>query len=149
MDKDNSVEIFRMKRLFKRLEKAKISGSVVSIIIPPKKSVAEVTRTLVDEIGKAANIKDKNNRITVVDAQNSARERLKLYQRAPDNGLVLFCGKIMDEGATTEKKLICDFEPFKPINLSIYSCDSKFYLEDLKKELLISEPPFGFIVVDG
>ena len=136
--KDNSVEIFRMKRLFKRLEKAKVSGSVVTIIIPPKKSVAEVTKTLVDEMGKAANIKDKNNRQSVVEAQNSARERLKLYQRAPDNGLILFCGKIMDEGATTEKKLICDFEPFKPVNLSIYSCDSKFYMDELKKELLIS-----------
>jgi peptide chain release factor subunit 1 len=56
-----------------------------------------------------------------------------LYQRAPDNGLILFCGRIMDENSTAEKKLVCDFEPFKPINLSIYSCESKFYLEDLKK----------------
>jgi len=93
--KDNSIEIFRMKKLFKRLEKAKISGSAVTIVIPPKKPVAEMTKTLVDEMGKAVNIKDKNNRISVVDAQNSARERLKLYQKAPDNGLVLFSAKIM------------------------------------------------------
>lgn len=59
-------------------------------------------------MGKAVNIKDKNNRTSVVDAQTSARERLKLYQRAPDNGLILFSAKIMEEG-TTEKKLICDF----------------------------------------
>jgi peptide chain release factor subunit 1 len=55
----------------------------------------------------------------------------------------------MDEGSTSEKKVVIDFEPFKPINLSIYSCESKFYLDDLKKELLITEPPFGFIIVDG
>lgn len=42
-----------------------------------------------------------------------------------------------------------DFEPFKPVNLSIYNCSSKFYLDELKKELLINEPPVGFIVVDG
>lgn len=48
MEKDNSIEIFRMKRLFKRLEKAKVSGSVVTIIIPPKKTVADATKTLVD-----------------------------------------------------------------------------------------------------
>lgn len=36
--KDNSIEIFRMKKLFKRLEKAKVSGSVVTIVIPPKKT---------------------------------------------------------------------------------------------------------------
>ena len=73
MDKDNSIEVFRMKKLFKRLEKAKVSGSVVTIVIPPRKPVSEVTRTLVEEIGKAVNIKDKNNRQTVVEAQNSAR----------------------------------------------------------------------------
>jgi peptide subunit release factor 1 (eRF1) len=39
----------------------------------------------------------------------------------------------MDENSTAEKKLVCDFEPFKPINLSVYSCESKFYLDDLKK----------------
>lgn len=48
MEKDNSIEIFRMKRLFRRLDKAKVSGSVVTIIIPPKKSVADATKTLVE-----------------------------------------------------------------------------------------------------
>lgn len=47
-EKDNSIEVFRMKKLFKRLEKAKVSGSVVTIVIPPKKPVADVTKTLVD-----------------------------------------------------------------------------------------------------
>lgn len=149
MEVDHSIDIFRMKKLFARLATAKVSGSVVTIVIAPRKNVSEVTKLLADETGKASQIKDKGNRQAVVEAQNSARERLKLYQRAPDNGLVLFCGRIMDENSTTEKKLICDFEPFKPVNLSIYNCDTKFYLDDLKKELLISEPPFGFIIVDG
>ena len=48
MEVDHSIEVFRMKRLFKRLEKAKINGSVVTIIIPPKKTVADVTKTLVE-----------------------------------------------------------------------------------------------------
>ena len=42
-----------------------------------------------------------------------------------------------------------DFEPFRPINLSMYDCNSKFNLDEIKKELLMNEPPFGFIVVDG
>lgn len=33
--------------------------------------------------------------------------------------------------------------------MSLYSCASKFEIEELKKELLVTEPPFGFIVVDG
>ena len=102
---------------------------MVTIILPPRKNIAEITKLLLEEMGKATQIKDKRNANAVVEAQGSARERLKLYQRAPDNGLVVFTGKIMDENSTSEKKLICDFEPFKPVNLSVYNCDSKFYLD--------------------
>ena len=41
-----------------------------------------------------------------------------------------------------------DFEPFKPINTSLYSCDHKFYVNDLK-ELLEHDAVYGIIVVDG
>lgn len=46
----------------------------------------------------------------------------------PPNGLVVYCGTIMtDEGK--EKKVNIDFEPFKPINTSLYLCDNKFHTE--------------------
>ena len=41
-----------------------------------------------------------------------------------------------------------DFEPFKPINTSLYLCDNKFHTEALS-ELLESDQKFGFIVMDG
>jgi len=41
-----------------------------------------------------------------------------------------------------------DFEPFKPINTSLYLCDNKFHVEALK-ELLESDEKFGFIIMDG
>lgn len=41
-----------------------------------------------------------------------------------------------------------DFEPFKPINASLYLCDNKFHTEALN-ELLESDDKFGFIVMDG
>jgi peptide chain release factor subunit 1 len=42
----------------------------------------------------------------------------------PPNGLVIYCGTIVtDEGK--EKKVNIDFEPFKPINTSLYLCDNK------------------------
>jgi hypothetical protein len=40
MDVDHSIEVFRLKKLFHRLETARISGSVVTIIMPPRKNVA-------------------------------------------------------------------------------------------------------------
>jgi len=40
MDIDHSIEVFRLKKLFHRLETAKINGSVVTIIMPPRKNIA-------------------------------------------------------------------------------------------------------------
>lgn len=45
---DYSIEVFKLKKLFNRLEKAKISGSVVTIILPPKKTVSDMTKLLAD-----------------------------------------------------------------------------------------------------
>lgn len=47
-----------------------------------------------------------------------------------------------------EKKVNIDFEPFKPINTSLYLCDNKFHTEALS-ELMESDSRFGFIVMDG
>lgn len=100
-----------------------------------------------EEYGKATNIKDRVNRQSVQDAMTSALQRLKLYQRTPNNGLILYCGKVLnDEGK--EIKLLIDFEPYKPINTSLYFCDSKFHVDELGS-LLETDAPFGFIVMDG
>lgn len=55
----------------------------------------------------------------------------------PPNGLVVYTGTVAtDDGK--EKKLNIDFEPFKPINTSLYLCDNKFHTEALN-ELLESD----------
>ncbi|VDI73794.1 peptide chain release factor subunit 1 [Mytilus galloprovincialis] len=65
----------------------------------------------------------------------------------PTNGLVIYCGTIVtDEGK--EKKVNIDFEPFRPINTSLYLCDNKFHTEALTA-LLADDNKFGFIVMDG
>jgi len=100
---------------------------VISIYIPPKKRLDDVTTMLSDEIGKAANVKDKINKMSIQQSITNARERIKQYSRCPTNGLVLFCGNdLVDEDGKTDKKLMIDFEPYKPINISIYSCETRF-----------------------
>lgn len=60
-----------------------------------------------------------------------------LCVQVPPNGLVVYTGTVMtDDGK--EKKLNIDFEPFKPINTSLYLCDNKFHTEALN-ELLESD----------
>lgn len=87
------------------------------------------------------------NRLSVLSAITSTQQRLKLYNKVPPNGLVVYCGEIItSEGK--ERKINIDFEPFKPINTSLYLCDNKFHTESLS-ELLESDQKFGFIVMDG
>ena len=98
---------------------------------------------LADEYGTASNIKSRVNRLSVLGAITSVQHRLKLYTKVPPNGLVVYCGTIVtDEGK--EKKVNIDFEPFKPINTSLYLCDNKFHTEALTA-LLADDNRFGFI----
>lgn len=147
-ENDVSIEQWRIRKLIKSLEAARGSGtSMISLIIPPKDSVVQVNKMLAEEIGTAANIKSRVNRLSVLSAITSAQQKLKLFNRTPPNGLVVFVGTIMtDEGK--EKKVSIDFEPFKPVNNFLYLCDSRFHTEDLKY-LLESEDKFGFVVFDG
>ncbi|RYZ82562.1 MAG: hypothetical protein EOP04_21800 [Proteobacteria bacterium] len=54
---------------------------------------------------------------------------LKLYNKTPPNGLILYTGTVLGEDGRTEKKMVIDFEPFKPINKSLYLCDNKFHVQ--------------------
>jgi peptide chain release factor subunit 1 len=145
---DSSIEQFKIKKLIENLEKARGNGtSMISLIISPKDQISRVSRLLAEEYGTASNIKNRVNRLSVLGAITSGQQRLKLYNRVPTNGLVIYCGTILtDEGK--EKKVTIDFEPFKPINTSLYLCDNRFHVEPLK-ELLQSDDKFGFIIIDG
>ncbi|GMT08898.1 hypothetical protein PFISCL1PPCAC_195 [Pristionchus fissidentatus] len=145
---DRNVEIWKIKKLIKSLELARGNGtSMISLIIPPRDQIPRVAKMLAEEYGTASNIKSRVNRLSVLGAITSVQGRLKLYSKVPPNGLVVYCGTIItDEGK--EKKVNIDFEPFKPINTSLYLCDNKFHTEALQA-LLADDSRFGFIVMDG
>lgn len=145
---DKAVEQWKIKKLIKTLEAARGNGtSMISLIVPPKDQISRVSKMLGDELGTASNIKSRVNRLSVLGAITSVQQRLKLYNKVPPNGLVVYCGTIMT-AENKEKKVSIDFEPFKPINTSLYLCDNKFHTEPLS-ELLESDEKFGFIIMDG
>ncbi|KAH9930921.1 peptide chain release factor eRF/aRF subunit 1 [Fomitopsis serialis] len=145
---DQNIQMWKIKKLIKSLDAARGAGtSMISLIVPPKDQISRISAMLTQEYGTASNIKSRVNRLSVLAAITSTQQRLKLYNRVPPNGLVLFVGTILtDEGK--EKKVSFDFEPHKPINTSLYLCDNKFHTEALQ-ELLESDSKFGFIVMDG
>lgn len=147
-DTDQQIEIFKVKKLIKNLQAAKGNGtSMISLIIPPGTQISQISKMLADEYGTASNIKSRVNRLSVLGAITSTQQRLKLYNRCPKNGLVMYCGTVLTD-AGKEKKVNIDFEPFKKINTSLYLCDNKFHTEDLN-ELLMDDEAFGFIIMDG
>eukprot|EP00769_Ergobibamus_cyprinoides_P004576 gnl/Ergobibamus_cyprinoides/766.p1 GENE.gnl/Ergobibamus_cyprinoides/766~~gnl/Ergobibamus_cyprinoides/766.p1 ORF type:complete len:457 (+),score=204.19 gnl/Ergobibamus_cyprinoides/766:124-1371(+) len=116
-------------------------------MIPPGDQLSRSVKMLQDEFGTASNIKSRVTRLSVLGAITSVQQRLKLYSKVPPNGLVVYCGTVIDEEGK-ERKFTMDLEPFKPINTSLYRCDSRFLTEPLR-ELLVSDEKFGFIVMDG
>lgn len=145
---DVEVERWRMKKVLKSLENARGNGtSMISLILPPKDQISRASKLLGEEYGTASNIKSRVNRLSVLGAITSAQQRLKLFTRLPENGLAIYTGTVLgDDGK--ERKVCIDIEPVKPINTSLYLCDSRFHVQDLL-DLLEDDYKFGFIVMDG
>jgi len=145
---EQAIEQWKVRRLVKTLTAAKGNGtSMISLIIPPKDEISRSTKMLNEEMGTASCIKSRTTRLSVLGAITSTLQRLKMYNRTPPNGLIIYCGEMLTEDGK-EKKVTIDFEPFKPINTTMYLCDNKFHTEDLA-ELLESDDKFGFLIMDG
>ena len=145
---NNYIEVWKIKKLVQKLRDARGNGtSMISLIAPPGTQVSQLNRLLTEEYGTATNIKSRVNRLSVLDAITSAQQRLKLYNRLPMNGLILYCGTILTQEGK-EKRVTIDIEPFKPINTSLYMCDNKFHV-DVLKEFMEDDDSYGFIIIGG
>jgi peptide chain release factor subunit 1 len=80
---------------------------------------------LTTEYGTASNIKSRVNRLSVLSAITSTQQKLKLYNRVPDNGLCVFVGTVLNEEGK-EKKISFALEPFKPINTYVCALAAYF-----------------------
>lgn len=145
---EQAIKQWQIKRLIKSLDAAKGNGtSMITLIIPPNDDINRYTSMLVSEASTASRIKSRVNRLSVCGAIASTQQRLKLWPRVPPNGLVIYCGEVMTEEGKT-KKVTIDFEPFRPINTSLYLCDNKFHTEAMQT-LLENDDKFGFLIMDG
>jgi len=143
-----AIEQWKVKRLVRTLDSARGNGtSAITLILSGKQDINMTNKMLTDEAGTASCIKSRVNRLSVLSAISSTQQRLKRYKQTPPNGLIIYCGEMLTEDGK-EKKVTIDFEPFKPINTTMYMCDNKFHTEHLA-ELLESDDKFGFLIMDG
>ncbi|MEM4344999.1 MAG: peptide chain release factor aRF-1, partial [Candidatus Nitrosocaldus sp.] len=149
MNKSNSVKLYRLKRMLNELSQKKGRGTeLISLYIPQGKPIHEVIATLREEYGTASNIKSDSTRNHVLDALTKTMQRLKLYAKTPDNGLVIFCGALPTNGLGSEVVRIFEIEPPKPLNIFLYRCDDHFHT-DILKDMLKEEKVIGIIAIDS
>jgi len=147
--KRTSLERFRLKRDLDTLALKEGRGTeLVSLYVPPGRQISEVAQMLKDEWGTASNIKSNTTRKNVQDAIVKVIQRLKLFKTVPDNGLVIFCGAIPQNGPGSEKMEIYVVRPPEPVNVYLYRCDSRFHIEHLM-DFLKEKETFGILLVDS
>jgi peptide chain release factor subunit 1 len=121
---------------------------LISLYVPPGKQISEVMNMLRDEYGTASNIKSTTTRKNVQDAIVKTQQRLKLFKETPENGLVIFCGAVPQNGAGSERIETYVIIPPEPINIYLYRCDSRFHTEHLQ-ELLREKECYGILLIDS
>jgi len=86
-----------------------------------------------------------------VDSLGKVVQRLKLYKKTPERGLVMFCGALPpEEGGPlgSEVVTVWEVDPPKDLNQYLYSCDDHFHV-DILKDMLKDDNLIGFLAIDA
>ena len=121
---------------------------LISLYIPPKKALHEVLNNLREEYGTATNIKSDSTRNHVQDALTKTQQRLKLFKKTPENGIVLFVGSLMTNGPGSEQVFVNEIIPPRPVQTYLYRCDDHFHLEHLM-DMIKEVDVIGVISIDS
>ena len=121
---------------------------LISLYIPPKKALHEVLNNLREEYGTATNIKSDSTRNHVQDALTKTQQRLKLFKKTPENGIVLFVGSLMTNGPGSEQVFVNEIIPPRPVQTYLYRCDDHFHLEHLM-DMIKEVDLIGIISIDS
>ena len=141
-----SKVMYEFKRKLEELEKYKGRGTeLITLYIPPGKNIADVANQLRSELSQAENIKSKQTRTHVIAGLEAILQRLKMFKKPPEHGMVIVSGVVEINGK--EKHITEIIVPPEPVPLYKYHCDSKFYLDPLK-EMLKDKKLYGLIVLD-
>jgi peptide chain release factor subunit 1 len=144
----SSKDLYEFKRTLQELADKKGRGTeLVSVYIPPDKQVSDVAKHMREEMSQSANIKSKSTKKNVQSAIEVIIQRLRLFPKPPERGLVMFVGMIPKGGPGTEKMETYVFEPPESIQTYTYHCNSEFFLEPLQ-EMLGDKDVYGLAVLD-
>ncbi len=152
IEKQDSVKMYKIRKTLDELsEKTGHGTELISVYIPKGKQLHEVISTLKEEQGTADNIKSDFTRSHVVDSLGKVIQRLKLYKKTPERGLVVFSGALPPEGGGplgSEVVRVYELDPPKDLKQYLYRCDDHFHV-DILKDMLKDDNLIGFIAIDA
>jgi peptide chain release factor subunit 1 len=144
-----SAALYRLRKMLSELSSLTGRGTeLVSLYVPPRRAVSEVINALRSEWGTAANIKSDTTRNHVQDALTRVIQRLKLYEKIPETGLIIFCGALPTDGPGSETIRLYELIPPKPVTTYLYRCDDHFHLDPLRS-MLKEEKLIGVLSIDA
>lgn len=152
IEKQDSVKIYKIRKTLEELSQKSGRGTeLITVYIPKGKQLHEIINSLQQEQGTADNIKSDLTRSHVVDSLGKVVQRLKMYKKTPDKGLVMFCGALPPaEGGPlgSEVVTVWEIDPPKDLNQYLYRCDDHFHV-DILKDMLKDDNLIGFLAIDA
>ena len=152
IEKQDSVKLYKIRKTLQEISKFTGRGTeLITVYIPKGKQLHEVITNLREEQGTADNIKSDVTRTHVVDSLSKVTQRLKLYKKTPERGLVIFCGALpREEGGPLGSEVVKIFEidPPKDLKTFLYRCDDHFHV-DILKDMLKDDNLIGFLAIDA
>ncbi|MHA2244810.1 MAG: peptide chain release factor aRF-1 [Candidatus Hodarchaeales archaeon] len=139
------------KKLSNLKEKESPDGStcLISLYVPPDRTIADFVQELTDEVGTATNIRSKFTQKNVTSALRNVIGKLKLYgHRSPVSGIAIFAGVTADSGHKDYKIESFVFEPPEPISRKLYVCDNRFHVDYLI-DRLIEKDTYALLAIDS
>ena len=150
--KQDSVKLYKIRKTLQEIEKITGRGTeLITVYIPKDKQLHEVMTNLKEEQGTADNIKSDLTRTHVVDSLSKVVQRLKLYKKTPERGLVIFCGALPRESGVppgSEVVKVFEIDPPKDLKTFLYRCDDHFHV-DILKDMLKDDNLIGFLAIDA
>jgi peptide chain release factor subunit 1 len=152
IEKQDSVKLYKIRKTLEELSQKSGRGTeLITVYIPKGKQLHEIISTLQQEQGTADNIKSDLTRTHVVNSLGKVVQRLKLYKKTPEKGLVMFCGALPPEAGGplgSEVVKIWEIDPPKDLKQYLYRCDDHFHV-DILKDMLKDDNLIGFLAIDA
>lgn len=138
----------KLRALIRELEEKRARHTeLVTVYIPQGYSIVSVQQQIAGELGTAKNIKSTATRKNVQGALEKMIQQLKVYKQTPPHGLAVFSGNVSEKEGGSDF-IVRAVEPPEPLNLKVYRCDQRFFLDPLVEQLR-AQSVYGLIVLDN